>query len=65
MSSSIFATWLSPFVIQGLSVSLNCYFIFTQISIFYSVDPERMPLSAASDLGLHYLQGHDLIARNS
>ena len=59
MPSGIFylTLWKGPFLYKGCLVSFYHYHLFVEFSEFNanSVDPDRTPRSAASDLGLHRL----------
>ena len=59
MDFALLIKWTSPFPILGVSevhVLNHFYFIFNR-NFYYvnSVDPDQMPHSAMSDLGLHCL----------
>ena len=59
MDSSTITLWTDPFPIKGcLVVVVFLLLCFKEIPVFNanSVDPDQMPHSAASDLGLHCLQ---------
>ena len=57
MDSSTFTLWTDPFLIEGVSGSFLLLPYFIEISALNanSADPDQMPRSVASELGLHSL----------
>ena len=55
MDSSTTILWTRLFPIAGCFISFYYYFIEIPVFNANSVDPDQMPLSAVSDLGLHCL----------
>ena len=57
VESSTSSLWTGPIPIEGGLVRFLLLQCFIEIPVFYadSVDPDQMPCSAVSDLGLHCL----------
>ena len=57
MDSSTLTLLTGPFLVKGVSGQLSLLPCFIEIPVFNAniVDPDQMPHSAASDLGLHCL----------
>ena len=57
MDSSTLTLWPGPFPVKGVSGKFLLLPWFTEIPVLNtnSADPDQMPYSAASDLGLHCL----------
>ena len=57
MDSSTSTLWTGPFLTEGVSGKFFLLLCFVEIPLLNAncVDPDQMPYSAASDLGLHCL----------